>query len=551
MLIKSKMNRLYSSKLTKLAIVLSVIILAQLVLISGFSAAAQANYGDLNNDGKVNSADASILKRVILGTYTGTYDEINADVNNDKKINSADYSILKKYLLGTISSLPFNPAASVTSIKSGVTWYDNNGKPVNAHGGGIWYENGKYYLYGEYCSAGSELFTSVAMYSSTDLMNWTFEREILTVQASGELGPNRIGQRPHIIKCPSTGEYVMFIHAADKTYQADKEIVYATCSTINGNYTYKGPIKNSSGDEINHSDFTAYQDGSTGYICAESGYAYKLASDYHSWTEVTLNGAGALSGKESPTILKVGSTYYWLWSNKTGWRCNDNGYATASSMAGPWTNRGLFAPSGMFTWNSQCTFVLPVEGSSGATYLYCGDRWEYGDNSKATYVWQPLTVSGTTASISEFYPSWNLDIAKGTWSGTGSTNLANGKTASADSSQSSNPASNGNDGDASSTLWCAADSSTGHWWEVDLGSVRNITNTSVTWEKPNLVYKYKIEVSTDNSNWITKVDNTGSTSKMQTQFDNFTASARYVRITVTGMPSNSSASFYEFRVLGY
>ncbi|HEX9060899.1 MAG TPA: dockerin type I domain-containing protein, partial [Clostridia bacterium] len=208
MLIKSKMNRLDSSKLTKLVVVLSAIILAQLVLTSSFSAAAQANYGDLNDDGKVNSADASILKRVILGTYTGTYDEINADVNNDKKINSADYAVLKKYLLGTITSLPFNPAASVTSIKSGVTWYDNNGKPVNAHGGGIWCENGKYYLYGEYCSAGSELFTSVAMYSSTDLMNWTFEREILTVQAGGELGPNRIGQRPHIIKCPSTGEYV-------------------------------------------------------------------------------------------------------------------------------------------------------------------------------------------------------------------------------------------------------------------------------------------------------------------------------------------------------
>lgn len=558
-------------------------------------------YGDVNGNGSADSVDFGFMRKFLLGIIQempAANWQVSGDLNGDKNINAIDFAILRKYLLGMIPSLPaFDPVVTntpivtstpvitntpdvtntptvtntpevtntpvitntpdvtntpvVTSIKSGETWYDNNGDPVNAHGGGIWFENGKYYLYGEYCSTGSDIFTAMAMYSSTDLMNWTFERKILTVQESGELGPDRIGQRPHILKCPSTGEYVMFIHAADKTYQVDKEIVYATCSTINGEYTYKGPITNSNGDQINRSDFTAYQDGDTGYICSESGYAYKLAPDYHSWTEITLKGSSALNGKESPTILKVGSTYYWLWSNKSGWRSNDNGYATAPSIAGPWTNRGLFAPSGMFTWDSQCTFVLPIEGTEGTTYLYWGDRWIYKDNAMATHVWQPLTVSGDTVSISKYYPSWNIDIAKGTWSGTGSANLALGKTVSSDSSLSTSPASNGNDGDAASTLWCAEDTSAGHWWKVDLGSNYNITNTLVTWEKPNLSYKYKIEVSTDDSNWVTKVDKTKVSTRMQTQIDNFTANARYVRITVTGMPSNSSASFYEFRVLGY
>ncbi|MEO6096602.1 MAG: hypothetical protein ABIW76_13260, partial [Fibrobacteria bacterium] len=61
--------------------------------------------------------------------------------------------------------------AAVTSIKSGTTWLDNNGEPVNAHGGGIWFENGKYYLYGEHFSGGTNDFKAMAMYSSTDLMN--------------------------------------------------------------------------------------------------------------------------------------------------------------------------------------------------------------------------------------------------------------------------------------------------------------------------------------------------------------------------------------------
>ncbi|HEX8965443.1 MAG TPA: immunoglobulin-like domain-containing protein, partial [Patescibacteria group bacterium] len=57
------------------------------------------NYGDLNDDGKVNSLDVSILKKIILELYTGSYDTINADMNGDTKINSLDYSLLKKKIL--------------------------------------------------------------------------------------------------------------------------------------------------------------------------------------------------------------------------------------------------------------------------------------------------------------------------------------------------------------------------------------------------------------------------------------------------------------------
>ncbi|HEX9062297.1 MAG TPA: glycoside hydrolase family 48 protein, partial [Clostridia bacterium] len=55
--------------------------------------------GDLNTDGKINSTDVSILKRVILGIFTGSYDKTAADVNSDGKINSTDYSLLKRVIL--------------------------------------------------------------------------------------------------------------------------------------------------------------------------------------------------------------------------------------------------------------------------------------------------------------------------------------------------------------------------------------------------------------------------------------------------------------------
>ena len=61
---------------------------------------------------------------------------------------------------------------------------------------------------------------------------------------------------------------------------------------------------------------------------------------------------------------------------------------------------------------------------------------------------------------------------------TGISNLALGKTASADSSQSANPVASGNDG-STTTRWCANDGNTGHWWKVDLGSSHTITGSEV------------------------------------------------------------------------
>jgi beta-glucanase (GH16 family) len=126
------------------------------------------------------------------------------------------------------------------------------------------------------------------------------------------------------------------------------------------------------------------------------------------------------------------------------------------------------------------------------------------------------------------------------------TNIAQGKTASADSSETANPVTSGNDG-STTTRWCAANGNTGHWWKVDLGASYNLSGSEVMWEFARN-YKYKVEISTDNTNWTLKVDKTANTSTAQTQNDPFTATARYVRITVTGLAANTWASFYEFRV---
>ncbi len=129
-------------------------------------------------------------------------------------------------------------------------------------------------------------------------------------------------------------------------------------------------------------------------------------------------------------------------------------------------------------------------------------------------------------------------------------NIASKKSSSSDSEESSkgNTADKGNDGDLN-TRWCANDGNANHWWKTDLGSIYNIVGTEVTWEFDGRDYKYIVEASKDNSVWTTAVDKRNNTSTAQTQQDIFTSvPARYVRITVTGLPSGSWASFWEFKV---
>ncbi|TMR24908.1 hypothetical protein ETD86_02990 [Nonomuraea turkmeniaca] len=128
------------------------------------------------------------------------------------------------------------------------------------------------------------------------------------------------------------------------------------------------------------------------------------------------------------------------------------------------------------------------------------------------------------------------------------TDLALGKAASADSSQSGRGPSLANDGD-SATRWCAADNRTGHWWQVDLGSAATLSGTEVRWEFAR-TYRYHVSVSTDGTAWTRVADRTTSTTAAQVQSDAFTATARYVRITVTGLAASTWASITDFKVFG-
>lgn len=297
------------------------------------------------------------------------------------------------------------------AVYSGVPWFDDKGNTVSAHGANIVFDHGRYYLFGEAHTDTSNAFAGFNCYSSADLYTWQFETVALPVQAAGKMGPNRVGERVKVMRCPKTGEYIMFMHSDTLGY-TDPIIAYASSATIAGPYVFRGPLLYND-NLIKKWDMGTFQDrDGSGYLLIHGGNIFKLSDDYKSATQQVAKNISPEC--ESPAVFRKGNVYYWLASHRTSWERNDNFYYTSDSLKGPWTYRGTFAPAGTFTWDSQTTFVLPIASTKDTTFMFMGDRWSFPRQaSSATYVWQPLNVSGITLSIPQYKESWQINTSTG------------------------------------------------------------------------------------------------------------------------------------------
>jgi hypothetical protein len=150
-------------------------------------------------------------------------------------------------------------------------------------------------------------------------------------------------------------------------------------------------------------------------------HIYRLTADY---TGIASLVADPWHGghREAPALFKRGGVYFMLTSGATGWNPNQQQYATATNLAGPWTAMTNVGDS--TTYGSQTAYVLPVQGSSGTSYLYMGDRWGNsfgGTVNDSRYVWLPLTFPTSTSMSMSWSPEVTIDTAAGTVTGTSAT----------------------------------------------------------------------------------------------------------------------------------
>jgi beta-galactosidase len=152
-------------------------------------------------------------------------------------------------------------AAAYTQFTPGEVWLDTDGKPINAHGGGVLYADGTYYWYGEIKEGKTYLpdcnkswggtrvdAVGVSCYSSKDLYNWKYEGNVLPVVAdeTSDLNARKVIERPKVIYNARTKKFVMWMHIDSMDYAAAKSGV-ATSDKPTGPFTYLGSLRPNAG----------------------------------------------------------------------------------------------------------------------------------------------------------------------------------------------------------------------------------------------------------------------------------------------------------------
>jgi hypothetical protein len=109
-------------------------------------------------------------------------------------------------------------------------------------------------------------FQQINCYSSTNLVEWNYEGAVLSRTDSGDLGPNRVVERPKIIYNKKTNMYVMLMHIDSSNY-GDAKIGWAISDTVCGKYTY---LRSERPLGFQSRDSGAYVDGDgQGYLLSE------------------------------------------------------------------------------------------------------------------------------------------------------------------------------------------------------------------------------------------------------------------------------------------
>lgn len=104
-----------------LSVILALVIAVGCML---SSSAVSGKYGDLNNDGKVNSSDALDVLKHSVGSKLLTGDNlVLGDVNADSLINSADALLVLQFAVGKISSFPAEGPSAPTTKADILAYY--------------------------------------------------------------------------------------------------------------------------------------------------------------------------------------------------------------------------------------------------------------------------------------------------------------------------------------------------------------------------------------------------------------------------------------------
>lgn len=354
----------------------------------------------------------------------------------------SSYSVVAMFLICMAGICNTDVAkAQSLNIKNDTFWNTRDGRPVYSQGGGIFRfadpvtGTKKYYWYGVHYKQAEayrndpsmtqkgSTFESVTCYSSTDLVNWHFEGDVLTKEEvmKQDGRPTWVG-RLGVAYIKELNKYALIV-------QHGSQVLIATGDTPTGKFAWHQQINMMAMiGTTNTGDQTVFTDDDTGRSYLIYSYGRGRNKIYVSEIGIKDGLVNLLDctrvfegeGREGNCLFKYKGKYYMCASDLYGWDASHAYYLVADDIRGPYTpaNRMLVMNgcADDYAHVTQTGFFYTVKGTKQETVIFCGDRWaDFAGNGIGYNQWCPLSFDGSTPYFNSL-SSWNLNALTGEWS---------------------------------------------------------------------------------------------------------------------------------------
>lgn len=369
----------------------------------------------------------------------------------------ANIATAKNALQNAAAALVTTSTGTYRPITNDTWWHDTNGNPIYSQGGGVFKFGDTYYWYGvRYSGAalykasptktyGNDVdFVSIPVYSSKDLVNWKFEKDVVT--GSTKLAvPSSKGQyfammdemsdatwvgRLGVAYNENTGKYVIVVQAVqpfDATGTQAGAVLFLQGDSPVDDFEYgnlqeqivNSPTK-ATGDQTVFTD----NDGVDYLIFSNSsgrnrGFVSRLApADSLSAEPGVQIGYVPGSGREGNAMFRMGNRYFMAASDLHGWNTSVTHIiqSTSSAIQGTYSTESVMAGTEMdYSHVTQSGFFITVKGTTKTTTIYAGDRWaDFAWNGIGYNQWVPLTNNNGTPEFNSL-SQWELNATTGEW----------------------------------------------------------------------------------------------------------------------------------------
>jgi hypothetical protein len=305
------------------------------------------------------------------------------------------------------------PQSPLSSITPGAVWKDDRGQEIQAHGGGVLRVGDTFYWFGEDRTPQNlRDHRYVACYSSQDLMNWTFRKQVVASTEPTQV-PSRWWtiERPKVFYNAKTNKFVLYGHIDSQGYKLASVAVF-TSDTVDGDYQFVRLFRPLGLESRDIGQFI--DDDGSAYLIFESRptkgfFIAQLSDDY---LDVARKTCFIKEPMEGGSLVHHDGMYYIVASWMTGWAANNNQYASAPKLEGPWSAFKNIAPPATKTYGSQSAFLLSVVGSKQSDVIFIGDQWKARNLPDSRYLWMPLEIGGGQLSLPAPKP-WAIDVKTG------------------------------------------------------------------------------------------------------------------------------------------